>query len=131
MAIAPQRTLWLFSDTWVGSVRKGKRENATIVNNTLALQDGQGKDAKVQFIVRKDDAGEPGAFITPADKRGWYWLQAGAVSGDRLLLFLSQIEKGGSTGRISDSARLAAGSELSTTRDPPLTWRHHAAETAL
>ena len=98
VAMSPRQTLWLFSDTWIGSVRDGKRTNATIVNNTLGLQDGRGKDAKVQFVVRRDDGGKPAAFITPADKRGWFWLQAGAVSGDRLYLFLSQIEKSESPG---------------------------------
>ena len=31
VALSPQRTLWLFSDTWVGKVRDGRRTDATIV----------------------------------------------------------------------------------------------------
>jgi hypothetical protein len=93
VALTPERTLWLFSDTWVGSVRAGKRTNATIVNNTLALQDGRGASAKLQFIIRRDAEGKPRAFLTPEDKRGWFWLQSGERIEQRLFLFLAQVEK--------------------------------------
>jgi hypothetical protein len=122
VSIGPDRTLWLFSDTWVGSVRNGKRVNATIVNNTLGLHDGRGKDAKVEFIVRKNDAGKPAAFITPADKRGWYWLQDGAMSGDRLLLFLSQIEKTDSKSVFGFRQIGRWLGVVDNPRDPPLKW---------
>ena len=52
--LTPERTLWLFSDTWVGSVRDGKRAHATLINNTLALQDGRGPRAKIQFVIRRN-----------------------------------------------------------------------------
>ena len=51
VALTPERTLWLFSDTWVGNVRDGRRTNVTMVNNTLALQNGRGTNANLQFIV--------------------------------------------------------------------------------
>src|SRR5262245_3621937 len=35
VAWSPQKTLWLFSDTWVGKIREGKRTDATIVNNSV------------------------------------------------------------------------------------------------
>jgi hypothetical protein len=38
VALSPKRTLWLFSDTWVGKVREGRRTDATIVNNTVGVQ---------------------------------------------------------------------------------------------
>jgi hypothetical protein len=121
--IAPQRTLWLFSDSWIGSVRNGKRVNVTMVNNTLALQDGIGKDAKVQFIVRKSDAGKPTTFIKPIDKNGWYWLQDGAMSGDRLLLFLTQIESTGGGGAFGFRQIGRWLGTVDNPSDPPLKWR--------
>src|SRR5262249_46344680 len=45
------RTLWLFSDTWVGKIESGKRVDAAIVNNSAAVQEGVGKEAKVRFFV--------------------------------------------------------------------------------
>jgi hypothetical protein len=123
VAFAPRRTLWLFSDTWVGSVRQGKRQNATIVNNTLGLLDGQGKDAKPQFVVRKDADGKPTAFIAPADQRGWYWLQAGASSGDRLYLFLAQIERTKDPGVFGFRQIGQWLGSVANPHAPPTSWR--------
>jgi hypothetical protein len=121
--MTPQRTLWLFSDTWIGSVRKAKRVNATIVNNTLAIQDGRGKDAKVEFIIRKDAGAKPVAFIVPDDKRGWFWLQAGAYSGTKLYLFLSQIEKTGQGGAFGFRQIGRWLATVDNPTDPPMSWR--------
>jgi hypothetical protein len=89
--LAPQRLLWLFSDTWVGPIRDGKHYDATIVNNTLALQSDT--TTKPTFVIRRDAAGKPQAWITPQHGKGWFWLFAGAMARDKLLLFLPQIEK--------------------------------------
>ena len=123
VALTPERTVWLFSDTWVGQIRDGKRTDATIVNNSLALQDGHGAAARLQFIVRQDDAGKPVAFITPADHRGWYWLQAGACLQNRLFLFLMQIEKTG-TGGVFGFHQIGQWlGVVANPLDPPADWR--------
>lgn len=93
VAVTPQRTLWLFSDTWVGSVKEGRRTNATIVNNTVAVQEGHGDHAKLEFVVAKGKDGKPAALITPADGHGWFWLFGGVCVEGKLYLFLAQIEK--------------------------------------
>lgn len=93
VALTPQRTVWLFSDTWVGKVRNGKRTDATIVNNTVAVQDGHGDQAKLEFVVARGKDGKPAALITPADGHGWFWLFGGACVEGKLYLFLAQIEK--------------------------------------
>jgi hypothetical protein len=93
VAVSPTRTLWLFSDTWVGSVRGGKRTGVTMVNNSAAVQDGHGADAKLTFVVRKDGDGKPASLLTPSDGRGWFWPFAAACHGGKLYLFLAQMEK--------------------------------------
>jgi hypothetical protein len=98
VALTPERTLWLFSDTWVGSVSNGRRTNARIVNNTLALQDGHRANAKLQFIIRHDANDKPTAFLVPEDKRGWFWLHSGAFVDQGLFLFSMQMEKTGDRG---------------------------------
>jgi hypothetical protein len=95
---SPKQTLWLFSDTWIGTVRQGKRNGATLVNNTLALQQGVGVEAKVKFIVAHDQRGKPASFITPQDKRGWFWPQAAIRAERTLFFFAAQIEKNGGGG---------------------------------
>jgi hypothetical protein len=96
--ISDTKTIWLFSDSWIGKVRDGKRKDATLVNNTVAVQAGHGKNSKVRFVVRKKSDGKPASFVTPADGKGYYWLQAGALVEKRALLFLSQIESTGAGG---------------------------------
>lgn len=95
VALSAERTLWLFSDTWVGKVQGGKRTNASLVNNTVAIQEGRGPQARVRFIVRTANDGKPAALITPADGQGWFWLFAGLRVDDKLYLFLAQFEKSG------------------------------------
>src|SRR5262245_10095685 len=93
VALKPDRIIWLFSDTWVGQVRDGKRTDATIVNNSLAIQKGLGVKAELEFFVRHDNQKKPTAYITPADDRGWLWLQGTASVNDFVVVFMSQIEK--------------------------------------
>ena len=66
--ISDTKTIWLFSDTWIGKVRDGKRTDATLVN-TAWRQEARQK-SKVEFIVREPDGAM--AFIT-ADGKGYYW----------------------------------------------------------
>jgi Domain of unknown function (DUF4185) len=123
VALGPRRVLWLFSDTWVGKVRDGKRTDVTMVNNTAAVQDGIGGGAKVEFFIRTGADGKPAALITPADGRGWFWLQAGALANGRLTLFLGQFEK---TGDRSVFGFRQVGTWLGVVanpHDPPTAWR--------
>jgi hypothetical protein len=101
VALSAERTLWLFGDTWVGRIRDGRRVDSVMVNNSVAIQDGKGNDARVKFFVRRDATSKPTALIAPADGRGWFWPQAGILIGGRLHLFLAQIEKSGGNGVFS------------------------------
>jgi hypothetical protein len=121
VALSPQRTLWLFSDTWVGKVREGRRTDATIVNNTVGVQEGSG--GRVTYTIAQGRDGKPAALIVPADGRGWFWLQAGAADRGRLSLFLNQVEK---TDDKSVFAFRSIGLWLGTVADadkPPESWR--------
>ena len=66
-----------------------------MVNNTVAVQEGHGEKARLRFVVRRGSDGKPVAQITPADGRGWFWLQAGASVDSKLYLILAQIERSG------------------------------------
>jgi hypothetical protein len=123
VSLGQGRTLWLFSDTWVGKIENGRRVGATIVNNSAAVQEGIGKEAKVRIFVRRDAEGKPAALIVPADGHGWFWLQAGALVDGRLYLFLSQIEKTGEPGVFGFRQ---IGQWLGVVENPddePMAWR--------
>jgi uncharacterized protein DUF4185 len=120
VALSPKKTLWLFSDTWVGKVRDGKRTDATIVNNTVGVQEGIDKHAT--YSIARGPDGKPKALIVPADGRGWFWLQAGVADHNRLSLFLNQVEK---TDDKSVFGFRSVGLWLGTVADadkPPESW---------
>lgn len=101
--LSDKRALWLFSDTWVGSVRDGKRKDVTMVNNTVGVQDGSGDDAKLSFFVQKAD-GKPTALFAPPDGKGWFWLFAGHHADGKLYVFLPRFEKTGAGGAFGFKA---------------------------
>src|SRR5437667_12707517 len=55
VALSPKRTLWLFSDTWVGKVRDGRRTDATIVNNSVGVQEGT--NGRVTYTIARGPEG--------------------------------------------------------------------------
>jgi hypothetical protein len=121
VSVSPKRTLWLFSDTWVGKVRDGRRTDATIVNTTVGVQAGSG--GRVTYTIAREPDGKPAALIAPADGRGWFWLQAGTVYRGRLSLLLNQVEKTGDKGVFGFRS---VGLWLGTVADadkPPDSWR--------
>jgi hypothetical protein len=121
VAMSPKRTLWLFSDTWVGKIRDGRRVDATIVNNTIGVQEGAG--GRVTFSIARGRDGKPTAQIVSADGRGWFWLQAGLADRSRLSLFLNQVEK---TDSKSVFGFRSIGQWLGTVANadqPPEAWR--------
>lgn len=122
VALLNNKTLWLFSDTWIGSVRDGKRVGAHMVNNTLALQDGHLPNAQVQFIVRKNAEGKPVAFVTPEDKRGWFWIWSTAYVDQRLFLFLPQFDSTGAGGAFGFRLIGQSLGIVTNPLAPPLEW---------
>ncbi|MCX7670756.1 MAG: hypothetical protein N2439_11875, partial [Anaerolineae bacterium] len=96
--VSDQRTLWLFSDTWVGTIRDGKRQPEAMVNNTVGVQDGHGTDAKITFAIAKGKDGKPGTLFVPPDGKGWFWLFGGYHANGQLHVFLPRIEKTGAAG---------------------------------
>lgn len=123
VSLPDKRALWLFSDTWVGTVRDGKRKGVTMVNNTVGTQDGTGADLKLTFAVRTGASGKPAAAFVPPDGRGWFWLFAGHRAADTLHVFLPRWEKTAGGGAF---AFKPVDLWLGTVEKPgpdPLTWK--------
>jgi hypothetical protein len=123
VALSEKRALWLFSDTWVGAIREGKRRDATLVNNTIGVQDGSGADAKCRFIVQKGANDKPVAVFAPPDGKGWFWLYAGHHADGKLHVFLPRFEK--ASGSAAFGFR-AVDVWLGTVSDPdtePTKWK--------
>ncbi|MGE5255733.1 MAG: DUF5005 domain-containing protein [Hyphomicrobiales bacterium] len=92
--LSEDRLVWLFGDTFVGEVRDGRRVNARLVSNTIAVQTGRSPDGgSITFFYRTSSAGLPSAFLEPGDGNGWLWPYQGVRTPDGLYLFLLRIER--------------------------------------
>ena len=83
-------TVWLFSDTLIGRVKDGKRLDACMINNSIALQRGTNRP---EFFYGTTTDGKPASFITPqpGSRRGYFWLAHGARTARGLDFFLHRI----------------------------------------
>jgi len=82
-------TLWLFGDTVIGQVRDGKRVNATMVNNSIALLPGGGSP---RFFYRTNAAGKPASVFQPVDDtNSFFWPWDGVRTDRGLFVFLMQV----------------------------------------
>jgi hypothetical protein len=88
--LAQDTTLWLFSDTFVGAVRDGKRRDACMINNSIALQCGTNAP---QFFYGTTPDGKPASFIKPqrGPKRDYFWLAHGARTAAGLYFFALRV----------------------------------------
>jgi Domain of unknown function (DUF4185) len=121
--LTDKRTLWLFSDTWVGSIRDGKRKDAAMVNNTVGVQEGNGADAKLAFAIAKSKDGKPGTLFVPPDGKGWFWLFAGYHAGGKLHVFLPRQEKTGAGGAFGFKAVDLWLGTVANPLDEPTKWK--------
>lgn len=117
-----QRALWLFSDTWVGKIKDGKRRGVVMVNNSVAVQEGTGSDLKLTYTIAAGKDGRPGALFAPPDGRGWFWIYAGLHANDALHVFLPRFEKSDRPGAFGfRSVDLWLGS-VGNPEKPPANW---------
>ena len=88
--LATNKTLWLFSDTFVGEVKDGKRKNAVMIHNSIALQQGTNRP---EFFYGHTREGKPDSFIKPTHgvAHGYFWLTHGVRTRQALYFFLVQV----------------------------------------
>jgi hypothetical protein len=84
------RILWLFGDSWIDKDGEGKRKGATLVSNSLAIQEGADPSrASIRFYWG-DKGSRPESFF-PGNGNVRYWPGHGLLLGDKLLLFLMEV----------------------------------------
>ena len=94
VALNQQTIAWFFGDTWIGQIKNGRHVNATLVNNSVALQHGRHPpEAEMDFYFGRAPDGSPAALIRPADGQGWFWVFDGVLTAKGLYLFLIQVER--------------------------------------
>jgi hypothetical protein len=123
VSLSNKRTLWLFSDTWVGSIRDGKRKDVTMVNNTIGVQTGSGADMKIEFAIAKGKDGKPGTLFVPPDGKGWFWIFAGCHAEGKLHVFLPRQEKTNAPGAFGFRGTDVWLGTVENPGDEPTTWK--------
>lgn len=94
VALADDTILWLFGDTFIGQIRNGRHENASIINNSIGIQYGKlPSSALIEFYYGKTSDGEPAAFILPVEPQGWLWIYDGVRADAGIFLFFVQIDR--------------------------------------
>lgn len=116
------KVLWLFSDTFVGKVRDGKRLDWTMINNSIAVTKIGSMD-KPEFYYKSGENGEPASVITPDFGEGYYWLFAGTVTSKGLFIFMPRIiNEDNGTGFSFRGIGTTLG-HISNPDDSPIEWK--------
>jgi hypothetical protein len=94
VALNQDTTAWFFGDTWIGQVKNGRHVNATLINNSVAIQQGKNPaTATIDFYYGHAADGGPAALFQPADGRGWFWVFDAVRTQKGLYVFLIQTER--------------------------------------
>ena len=119
VALPGNRTAWLFSDTWTGAVRDGRRADPRMINNSAGLTEGTGP---ARFFYPIDAGGKAASLFTPPDGRGWLWPVASVLDNGGLRVFAWRIEKAGGKGAFGFQAFGTALAEIDNPADAPTAW---------
>ncbi len=88
-----ERTLWLFSDSLIGTIDSSgtPAPGLTMVHNALVAEDDAGR---LSTLVREG----PESFFPDPGETSYYWVQDAKVEGGELLVFLSLTKQVGEHG---------------------------------
>ncbi|HNY65993.1 MAG TPA: DUF5005 domain-containing protein [Deltaproteobacteria bacterium] len=96
VVLSPDRVLWLFGDSFIGTGTSRNRRDAAIVRNTVAIQTGTDPSAASLSFHWRAREGRPDAFF-PSRGEIWRWPGSGILIEGKLLVFFMEIssEQGG------------------------------------
>lgn len=81
------KILWLFSDTFIDPQGTGKRINSKMINNSIAIQEGNSLDKGKISFYHKGKQRKPKSFFELPGKT-WFWTGHGILANDKLIIFL-------------------------------------------
>ena len=123
-ALGSGRTLWLFGDTFVGRVEGGRRVEARLIANSLAVQRGERPSPGfLEFFYRTDGGGLPQAAFVPPDGDAWFWPWHAVRTPAGLFLFLLQVERTDPSSVFGFRVQSVSLARVADPDAPPAAWR--------
>lgn len=86
IAMGNGKAIWLFSDTFIGTINGGKRVNNDLINNSIGIQDIPA--GKMSFYWKQ---GKPPDSYFPRSRNYWLWLGDGVFLKNKLYCFAKRI----------------------------------------
>ena len=86
ISLGKDRTLWIFGDSFIGTISGGRRLNNVMIHNAIALQDQ--KSGKMSFYWAKQS--QPASYFADKDSY-WLWPGDGIFYNDRVYCFARQV----------------------------------------
>jgi hypothetical protein len=91
IALAGERVLWLFGDSFIGTTPGAAREGARMVRNSVGVQSGRDPvDAELEVHTRTAADGGAASFF-PEQDDAWFWPGHGVYLDGVLTLFLQRM----------------------------------------
>jgi hypothetical protein len=122
VALPGGRTAWIFSDTWTGILKEGRRAQPRMINNSVGITEGTGT---ARFYYPTNAAGKAATLFTPPDGRGWYWPVAPVLDKGVLHLFAWRIEKTEGGGAFGFKAVGTAHTGIDNPSAEPTAWHQN------
>jgi Domain of unknown function (DUF4185) len=125
IVLSPQKTLWLFGDTFIGPLSNGVRvAGAPMINSTIGIQDRKKSPPDCMTFYWKEKDGKPASFFphqasTPGD---YYWITKGVMLKGELFLFGYCISGGAAQGLLGWKIAGSVLIRVSNPLDPPDQW---------
>lgn len=122
------RLLWLFGDSWIDPTGSGRRQNARMVSNSVAIQSGANPaTATISFYWGVAADGSPTAKFPDRDGES-LWFGNGVRVDDRLILFFGRTIRNTGTGlgfeHVGWTAKMVENPDAE-----PSEWRVRSLET--
>ena len=119
--LSAKKSVWLFGDTFIGTLKDGKRVGTTnFINSTLGIQDRTLPPDRAMTYYWKMKDGKPQSFFpwqeeTPGD---YYWSTMGILLEGELFVFCYAMDYDAIPKWIAGTAMI----RISNPQDPPDQW---------
>lgn len=128
VALAPNKSVWLFGDTFVGTPSTTLRSQAkTMVRNSVGISICEpGEACKMSYYWQKPGSAKPRSFFDTGTDALWYWPLDGYFDGKTLYVALLAVRNKPGAGSGDAFGFEIAGTKLAIVRNaliPPDKWK--------